>query len=191
MSVKVREENKSEPKHKFLFEPPEIVEVKSQKIPLNQPHWPYPTPAMHQSDGTVLKVCRMASVYATESMQFRAPTELTILYDLPPNPESTNLASYFRKWEINGFGTGAIVTRRYQAPHSFKYYSNWGIILHCNEHPNSGDYAPFQVRWFNPLQGNKRWEYEKCWAEDLIVIHQCLSKEWIIDIVEAQDAVAV
>lgn len=189
--MKVKEQVKAEP-HKFLFEAPEIVEVKSQKPQLNKPYWPYPVTKTESASTTKLRVCRMDSIYANEvnSGTLKVPEKLTILYDLPPRPDEKDLKEYIRKWEISGFGTGAVVTRRYQNEFAFKYHSNWGIILSKNEYPNSPDFAPFMVRWFNPLQGNKRWEYEKCWAEDLIVIHQCLSDQLIIDICEAQDALA-
>lgn len=179
MSMRVAEAPQEE--HRFLFEPPVVVEIPSKRkySPVNQ----------NNTDDFTMMPIRMASVYSNPG-PYRPPSEPQVPYLLPQIPTTPDLNEYFRIQEINGFGEGAVVTRRYQPTHSFKYTTGWGIIINSNCYPRMAPWGPFQVRWLNPPFQNKKYEFEGCWAEDLVVIHSNLSKAMIIDLCEAQGVAA-
>ncbi len=106
-----------------------------------------------------------------------------ISYAISQQPSSSDLAEYLQRIEIDGYGEGAIVVPKWQRTEfAYLYPHQWGLIYHIHKHPVFGPWwGPLQIKW-----GNN--ETEGSWAEDLYVIHACLSKNLICDILEAQGA---
>jgi hypothetical protein len=104
-------------------------------------------------------------------------------YHAPLRPSIEEISSYMKWAEISGFGNGAVVARRWCADWRWESPFQWGVILGNRLYPPAMEdsYAPFSVQWFDKNQGT-----ETAWAEDLLLIHQCLSKQLLESLVEEQ-----
>lgn len=105
-----------------------------------------------------------------------------VKYAMTTQPTLMEIEEYLVNAELNGYGVGSVVARRWGIKENWAKPQMWGLIfmvrdIHVN--PNTR-YAPFLVKWFNNQ------EAESAWAEDLIVIHHALSDSLIVDIVEMQ-----
>lgn len=105
----------------------------------------------------------------------------TVRYACSQKPKISDINEYLTRNEINGYGTGAIVARRWAYSWRFMYHGQWGIIDACNWTSLSHmKWNPYRVKWFE--SGME----EAAWAEDLIVIHANLSDELLMSIVAEQ-----
>lgn len=124
---------------------------------------------------------RLASTHKLP--RYKAPD--TVHYLLSRRPTQNDAQEYIRMMRIEGFGEGAIVTRKYAEPWRAKWHDNWGIISRIIGFvpiPSSTPYNPYTVKWFSQEFGRE----EEAWAEDLFVIHAALDKDMIDEIIEAQ-----
>jgi hypothetical protein len=115
----------------------------------------------------------------------KEPMPDTIEYALPQRPTQEEAAEYIRVNGINGFGEGAIITRRWQENWRFRWHGNWGMIVRVVGNvpwQTSEAWAPFVVQWFERPDV----PFEYVWAEDLVLIHTHLSKDLMEGIFEAQ-----
>jgi hypothetical protein len=165
---------------KFYFTEPELIEVKGRaavQVETTKPSHNIVTP-FPKGNEIVTGRCRLESSHGLH--EYHPPTDC--VYDLPEWPKPTQVPEYLRKMEVAGFGEGAIVTRRYQNQHRWKYPHQWGIIIITHKViPSGSPYKPFTIRWFDPNS-----KLESAWAEDLLIIHACLSPSMLQDIVECQ-----
>ena len=106
-------------------------------------------------------------------------------YRVGQRPNREEITDYLKWANIQGFGNGAVVARRFCAPWRAESHYQWGVIL--GEHnyeipPHSHDmWYPYRVQWFD-----KGVNAEGAWAEDLFVIHQSLSRNLLDSILEEQ-----
>lgn len=107
-------------------------------------------------------------------------------YQMGILPQMTEIREYVKACEIGGFGTGAVVARRWCADWRWETPQQWGVIVGVKVYTantyNNETYSPFTVRWFD-----KSGTEDQCWAEDLYVIHSCLSKSLLGELIEAQN----
>lgn len=105
-------------------------------------------------------------------------------YQLSQNPTCEEVKDYLKKNRIDGYGTGAVVTRRYQNDWRFKHPSQWGVIMYESGTPSPRQrWAPYTVYWFEPTT---LLQNEKAWAEDLVIIHTHLDDSYLQDILYSQ-----
>lgn len=169
-----------ETKGKLYFEMPQVITIGKPKptyTPVSS------SPASHVNGTVPNSVVRLDSSKQYAICPFHNQPK-TVDYDLGLRPSYEELKRYLQKYEIMGYGKGSVVTRRYQTPWRYKDPHQWGIIIYT---VNSAAYGtdfkgPYCVRWFD----NVNQKEERAWAEDLVVIHTCLSKEMIEDILESQ-----
>jgi hypothetical protein len=106
-------------------------------------------------------------------------------YRVGQRPNLDEITDYLKWANIQGFGNGAVVARRFCAPWRAESHYQWGVIL--GEHnyeipPHSHDmWYPYRVQWFD-----RGVNAEGAWAEDLFVIHQSLSRNLLDSILEEQ-----
>lgn len=129
-----------------------------------------------------LSACRLASTVALRDFSQKD----LIDYELGVRPTLEEIKFYIRAAEIAGFGMGSIVARRWCADWRWETCQQWGMITQvhaytANEY-NGETYAPFTVRWLDRTTPE-----DKAWAEDLFVIHACMSKNLLASIVEEQE----
>jgi hypothetical protein len=107
----------------------------------------------------------------------------TVQYACSKWPTARESSEYVVRQEIHGYSVNSIVARRWSHPMRFLYGHQWGIIIHVFRVPPKGNepWSPYGVRWFN----NSEIE-EPAWAEDLIIIHQALDSDFILQIAEEQ-----
>lgn len=107
-----------------------------------------------------------------------------VMYQMGLRPQLSEIQEYIKAAEIMGYGLGSIVARRFCADWRYETPFEWGAIMGVRAYMANVDdqhYAPFTVRWFN--RNNPE---EGAWAEDLYVIHQCLSRQLLNSIIEDQ-----
>jgi len=108
-----------------------------------------------------------------------------VSYRIGQRPNLPEIQDYIRWAEIQGFGMGAVVARRWCAYWRAEATSQWGVITGCQVYTvassSSELYTPFQVQWFD-----KGLPTEGVWAEDLYIVHQHLSKSLLTSILEEQ-----
>jgi len=151
-----------------FFPNPEVIEIKGE------------APMLVETSKEVSN-CRLKS--SSKSRGYQPPSDIE--YALPPHPAFVDIREYLEKNEIKGYGTGAIVARRFALNWRWKFVSQWGVILIANRHTSgSFPYAPYRVKWFDEQEPE-----EGAWAEDLIVIHPCVDESYLSDIVESQGIV--
>jgi hypothetical protein len=106
-------------------------------------------------------------------------------YALSQRPSQDEAADYLRINLINGFGEGAIITRRWQENWRFRWHGNWGMIVRVVGNvpwqPTEA-WSPYMVQWFERPDV----PYEPAWAEDLVLLHTHLSKDLMESILESQ-----
>lgn len=116
-----------------------------------------------------------------------------VQYDLGQRPSQEEMAFYLAKWRVNGYGEGAVVSRRWTAPWRVRSVSEWGVIRrekNFKDYQEQVPWAPYMVQWFDAKEGNYESNWEKCWAEDMICIQTCMDKGLLEDIIEAQDGLS-
>ena len=125
--------------------------------------------------------CRLAST--VQMRDFNRNSD--IQYRCGLKPTLKEIQEYIKWAEIQGFGLGAIVARRWCADWRYETPFEWGAIMGCKTYMvsalESGTWSPFTVRWFN-----RNMNEEGAWCEDLYVIHQTLSKDLLASIIEDQ-----
>jgi hypothetical protein len=125
---------------------------------------------------------RLASSVGMRDFNRKEP----VTYGLSLRPTSAQkIGDYLKQKEIEGFGLGAVVARRWCADWRYQTCFEWGAIMgvktYCLGSHEPGFYAPFIVRWFN-----RNMNEEGAWPEDLYLIHQALSKNLLESIIEDQ-----
>lgn len=124
--------------------------------------------------------CRCLSI--RNGHKYAPPAKVPYLLEKYPTP--AEIKDYLELAAQNGFGEGAIVTRRWaKEGGDHRWVQQWGTIIICHKVRSGGmaGWAPFAVKWH--LLG----EIEQVWAEDLYVIHAALDEQTLDSIVEAQD----
>ena len=109
-----------------------------------------------------------------------------LLTNRPPQEEAD---SYLKMMAVDGFGEGAIVSRRFQPNWKHKWHGNWGMITRVIgfvPHAPTDPWNPYFVKWFSK-DGIQAPDEEFCWAEDLVIIHAALDKITLEQILEEQD----
>jgi hypothetical protein len=157
---------------KLYFDKPQVMEI-SVKRENNK--------VITQDLMAVEGSCRLKSTRELRDFVHRD----VITYRVSQRPTVEEIHDYMKWAGIQGFGNGAVVARRWSAPWRWETPYQWGVILGCKlypQGPNDADpWAPFVIRWFD-ITGVQ----EPAWAEDLFLIHQQLSKDLLISIVEEQ-----
>jgi hypothetical protein len=90
---------------------------------------------------------------------------------------------------VDGYGEGAIVSRRFQPTWKHKWHGNWGMITRVVgfvSHAPTDPWNPYYVKWFGEAGASGPQE-EFAWAEDLVIIHASLDKTTLESILEEQD----
>lgn len=138
-----------------------------------------PSPVNDVVGGTTSRIIRTKSMHQNMSIWNGAPTSVT--YQIPEHPTKAELEEYLTRNEIHGYGEGAVVVGRWQRNgFGYVYPHQWGTIFHTFRSPHHSPFwGPYQVKWFDG-------QIESTWAEDLVVIHACLSKELLFDILSEQ-----
>ncbi len=129
---------------------------------------------------------RLASSRQFRDFNRKEPVE----YMMGLRPSIEEIRTYMKWAEIQGFALGSVVARRWCGKWRWTIANEWGVILGCKNYIPTFEesYAPFGVRWFNkPATGPD----EGCWAEDLYLVHQCLSDTLLESIIEDQQQVEV
>jgi hypothetical protein len=160
---------------KFYFTEPEVIEIAGKPFTPSTPAAGFPrsSPTIDMNPGR----CRLRSSH--ELHGYTPPNN--IVYDMNQWPTQHMVKDYLKRNEIAGFGENSIVTRRFQNKGRWKYQHQWGvIILVCKVPPAATIFAPYIVKWFS---GEKT---EPAWAEDLVVVHACLTEELLSSIMEDQ-----
>lgn len=110
------------------------------------------------------------------------PKEVT--YSMCQLPTFDQVREYLKVQRVAGFGTGAIVTRRYQQEWRYTSVNKWGLIEWEKGNPTPNQlYAPYKVKWFEKHDG---FEEEYAWAEDLVVIHTHMDNPFLKGILVSQ-----
>lgn len=107
---------------------------------------------------------------------------MNVEYPLTMYPKIDEATAYLKQAHINGFGPGAIVTRRHQNNWRYTNVHQWGVILfEIANPPFNQRWNPFEVKWFE-----NQTSIERAWAEDLIVVHAYMDKKYLLDLLESQ-----
>jgi hypothetical protein len=176
-----------ETKGKLFFEKPILTVVGKEEIPVVQSYHhnsPMNTSrSIHDNVGNpnskVGPVRLLSSHNYQVCTQERRPKEVE--YALNQYPTHNQVLEYLKLKRVDGFGTGAVVARRYQNEWRYKVVHQWGIIMFEIANPTMHQlWAPYSVKW---LEGDVS---EKAWAEDLVVIHSHMDMDYITDILETQ-----
>ena len=121
--------------------------------------------------------CRLVSSH--EIRNYTPPTGLE--YALPRWSSKLDGDAYVEMFKVQGYGVGAVVTRRHQPlEHMDKVY-HWGVITFVTRHMSTTPWQPYFVKWFGDGAG------EHAWAEDLVIIHAALDRDVLGSVFEAQD----
>lgn len=121
--------------------------------------------------------CRLVS--SRNGIAHKPPEKINYL--LEEYPEQQDINDYLELKRLDGFGEGAIVTRRWQPKGNHRWSQQWGTIMISHKISRGGArWAPYAVKWH--MIG----EIEQAWAEDLIVIHATLDADQLDAIAEAQ-----
>lgn len=137
---------------------------------------------MEDNPHALISKCRLAT-----SRQYQIcnspPKEVT--YALGQLPTAAQVTEYLHDKRIHGYGTGAVVTRRYQQDWRYRSVAQWGVIVHEIAYPQPTTlWSPYSVIWFEAHNGLST---EKAWAEDLVVIHAHVSDDLLDDILVSQN----
>lgn len=178
---------------KYYFNPPSCISIKSMKAAQRSTNsrWAYPDSYDNDNNGappvnlTSLRHertnCRLLS--SRNGLAHHPPEE--VKYLLGTHPTQEEISDYLAIKEVDGFGEGAIVTRRWQPQGNHQWPQQWGtvVLVHTKERGTIANWSPYSVKWH--LIG----EIEQAWAEDLIVIHQALDHDQLDAIAEAQGVI--
>jgi hypothetical protein len=160
----------------FHFGIPVLTEIASKKAP------PPSTMTIHTTAPSVLITidgnCRLRSSHDIRG--YVPPQGLE--YPIGRYPNKVDADAYVAMWRVQGFGPGAIVTRRYQPIEQYSRLWKWGFISFARQYSPSGPFEPFFVRWFDDKDNG-----ESAWAEDLVLIHAAIDYPMLRDILEQQD----
>lgn len=141
-------------------------------------------PSKHSDTSTMVSTVRTLSTQRLRDFNHNCNATS---YRCSQRPTAAELKDYLHWAEIQGFGLGAVVARRFCAHWRAEAHHQWGVIIGCIgfSHPTSPNqpWAPFVVQWFSKEFG----QAEPTWAEDLYVIHQSLSKNLLNSILEEQE----
>jgi hypothetical protein len=108
-----------------------------------------------------------------------------VTYPLTMYPTYNEAQDYLKQNKIHGYGPGAIVTRRFANQWRFRNVHQWGVILYETGNPTFQQrWSPYEIKWFEAGSST-----EKAWAEDLVIIHACLSDDVLTDLLECQGIV--
>lgn len=160
---------------KLYFEKPQVIELAVKRDERSNQ---VITTDLHSTEGP----CRLKSTLSLHDFKKKGEN---IEYQCSLRPTLEEIHEYLRLAEIQGFGMGAVVARRHCADWRWETPYAWGVILgqmaYVPSQSSDVVWAPFTIRWFDKQMGE-----EPAWAEDLYVIHQCLSKDLVASIVEEQ-----
>lgn len=122
--------------------------------------------------------CRLYSI--KNGHNYDPPEKINYLLEQHPNGEE--IGDYLKLKSLEGFGEGAIVTRRWHTSNGHRWAQMWGTIILVHKTPRGGiaNWTPYAVKW------HQLGEVEQAWAEDLLVIHAALDNDQLDSIVEAQ-----
>lgn len=159
---------------KLYFEQPSVVDIMVRRSPDG-------TKVMTMDASSRVSSVRLASTVVIRDFNQKEPVE----YFMSIRPDLGEIKEYLKKAEVGGFGLGSIVARRWCADWRWETCQQWGLIVGVRNYTANtfADelYSPFTVRWLD-----KTTPEEGCWAEDLYVIHTCMGKGMLTEIVEAQ-----
>lgn len=129
--------------------------------------------------------CRLRSSHLIT--RYNPPDAIHYLLTMRPPQEEAD--SYLKMMAVDGYGEGAIVSRRYQPGWKHKWHGNWGMITRVVgfvPHSPNDPWNPYFVKWFGEA-GSSGPQEEFGWAEDLVIIHAALDKTTLESILEEQD----
>lgn len=159
---------------KLYFEQPRVVDIVVRRGPAG-------TKVITMDASSRVSPVRLASTTEMRDFNRKDPVE----YKMGIRPDMDEIKGYLRSAEIAGFGLGSIVARRWCADWRWETCQQWGLVVGVRSYTantfNDEVYSPFTVRWFDKITPE-----EGCWAEDLYVVHTCMTKGMLTEIVEAQ-----
>jgi hypothetical protein len=159
---------------KLYFEKPSVVDISVIRAGKQ---------AMTVDTKSLESPCRLASTRDKYDFIFKDKVH-SIKYHAPQRPTANEMNEYLKQAEIHGYGKGTVVARKWCSGWRYRTHIQWGVILDVNRYLMANDtvWTPFSILWLDP-QGPNR---EAAWAEDLFVIHACLSDDLLDSIIEEQ-----
>lgn len=161
---------------KLLFPKPDTFTIAGKEPVMEQV-----TTMITAADGNGVLETNTRLKSARES-SFKIFVPRFVKYEISEQPTIAQINDYCDQAEVEGFGTGAVVARRWSGWNSKIATPCWGVIMLTRRYKDGTDtpYSPFIVKWLNTNVA------EGAWKEDLLVIHQCLSGDLLCDLLEAQ-----
>lgn len=155
--------------HKF------VVKGKPDEEPLTQVE----TAKVHKLRSPVNSNVRLKSY---RSVVNRGLIPEFVKYGMSTQPTLKEIQDYHDVWEMQGFGRGAIVARRFGIEANWQNPGMWGmiVVVSTSHHTPQLPFAPYIVKWINDGHG------EPAWAEDLYIINQSLDDRLVLELIEAQ-----
>jgi hypothetical protein len=161
----------------YFFDYPQVIDIKSKKPMTQQETEKIWTPTTPRNKAYGAGACRLVSSHQING--YVPPSGLE--YHLARWPSSLDADAYLEIMRVQGFGAGAIVTRKHQ-PYTFmKRIPRWGVIMFECTYTSSIEWQPYYVKWFSAAD-----EPEHAWAEDLFLIQAALDDSMVDTILEQQ-----
>lgn len=176
MKLRTTTPEKKISQHYFPY--PQVIRVNG-----NKDKDPVLSPVNDIADGVVSNIRTESCQPPKKGSHYASRWPENVKYGCGQHPTARETIDYIGRNEVQGFGKWAIVARRWSHPMRFVHGHQWGMIVDVHNVPVVGlvqPWFPYTVRWLT--SGNE----ELAWAEDLVVIHQALDGDMLLDIIEQQ-----